>query len=85
MPHIGDVAHIAHFVAQMGQVAPQHVKGHIRPRMAEVRLAVHRRTAHIQTHMRGRDGFKDFFVATEGVVKLKDGLHEANILGLGDF
>jgi len=53
MAHIGDVAHIAHFVPQVGQVAEKDVECDGRTGVSEVCIAIDCRTAHIHAHMGG--------------------------------
>ena len=61
MAHIGDVAHVAHLVADMGEIAEHHIEGHGRTRVSQMRLAIYRRPADIETHMVRSDWFKQFF------------------------
>ena len=49
--HIRDIAHVAHFVAQILQIAIEHIKRDRRARMTQMGIAVHRRSADIHTHM----------------------------------
>ena len=51
VPHIGDVTHIAHLVAEVLQVPIQQVESDGRAGMPQVRIPIHRRSAHIHPHM----------------------------------
>ena len=51
MAHIGDVAHVAHLVAEVAQKFEEHIVGHSRPCMPEVGVAVDRGAAHVHAHM----------------------------------
>ncbi len=68
MSHVGDVAHIAHLVADMCQVTEKHVEGNGRAGMAQMAVAVNGRTAHIHAHMVGRDGSKKLFLMRKCIV-----------------
>ena len=59
--HIGDVAHIAHLVADMLQVAEHHVERDGRTGMAQMGVAIDGGTADIHAHMVGSQGFEKFF------------------------
>ena len=72
--HIRDVLHIAHRVAEMAQIALDHVEGDITFRVTEVRRAVHGGSAHVHPHKTGGEGLEDFFFAGERVVNGK-GVH----------
>ena len=51
MAYISDVAHIAHFVAQMEQIAVEQVEGDSRTRMAQMGIAIHGGTADIHAYV----------------------------------
>ena len=59
--HIGDVAHIAHFITQMQQVAVQEVECDGRTRMAQMGIAIHSRTADIHAYVSIVQRLKYFF------------------------
>ena len=61
MAHIGDVADIAHLVAQMFEKLEQHVIGHAGSGMAEMGVAIHGRAANIHTHVSRMDRDEQFF------------------------
>ena len=50
MPHVGDVAHVAHLVAERLQITEQQVEGHGRTRVPQMRIAVDRRPADVHAH-----------------------------------
>ena len=66
--HIGDVAHIAHFVAQRFQIAKQHIESDGRACVPQVRVAIHGGSAHIHTHRLFVDRHKMLFSAGECIV-----------------
>ena len=61
MPHISDVAHIAHLVAQMLQVAEKQVESDGRTGMSQMGVAIDRRSAYIHAHVRCMQWFEGFF------------------------
>ncbi len=75
VPHVGDVAHVAHLVAERTKVAEQQVESHGRARMAQVRVAVDRGTAHVHAHMGRIDRLELLLAAGERIVKQQLGLH----------
>ena len=68
MAHVGDVAHIAHLVAQLLQVAEQHVEGDGRTGVAQVRVAIDRGAAHVHAHHGLTEGHEVFLAPCEGIV-----------------
>ena len=61
MAHVGDVAHIAHLVADMGEIAEHQVEGHRRTGVSEMGLAIDGRAADIEAYVIGHDRGKEFF------------------------
>ena len=61
MAHVGDVAHIAHLVADMGKVAEHQVEGHGRTGVSEMGFTIDGRAADIETHVVGHDRGEEFF------------------------
>ena len=53
MAHIGDVAHIAHLVAEVLQVAEKDVEGDGRTGMSQMGIAIDRGSADIHSYMGG--------------------------------
>jgi hypothetical protein len=49
--HVGDVAHVAHLVAHVREPAVEHIEGEEAAHVAQVHIAVHGRSAHVQSHM----------------------------------
>ena len=80
MAHIGDVAHVAHLVAQVLEVAEEHVEGDGRPGVAQVRVAVHRGAAHVHAHVGRVDGLEELLAAGEGVVDKQFVFHCRSLL-----
>ena len=76
MPHIGDVADIAHGISQVFEVTEEEVEGDGRTRVSEVGIAIDGGSTHIHAYATFVNGFEDFFCAREGVVNLKS--HELN-------
>jgi hypothetical protein len=63
VPHIGDVAHIAHFVTQVLKVAEEHIEGDGRAGVAQVGVAIDGGAAHVHAHMTFMDGLEEFLGA----------------------
>ena len=69
MTYIGDIAYIPHPVIKMHQVPVEQVECHSRTGMAQVRLAVDRRTADIHAHFTGNYRVERFDISRKGIVK----------------
>jgi hypothetical protein len=71
---VGDVARVAHAVLAVTapQQARQHVEHHRRPRVADVRVGVHCRTADVHRHPPGVERFEDFLAAGGRIVQLHE-------------
>ena len=67
MPHVGDVAHIAHLVAEMAQQFEQHVVGDSRSRVSQMGVAVDGGAADIHAHMAGMHGHEEFLAVRKGI------------------
>ena len=72
---IGDVTHVAHLVAEVLQVAEQHIEGDGGTCMAKMSRAIDSGTAHIKTHIGGIERFEQLFPARERVVYHKSVFH----------
>ncbi len=68
MPHVGDIAHIAHLVAQMGKIAVHNVESYRRTGMAQMAVAVHGGTANVHTHKRFVKRLECLFLARQRVI-----------------
>ena len=68
MAHIGDITHVAHFVAQMLQVAEHHVERDGGAGMPQMGVAINRGTADIHAHIGGMQGHETFFLTSERIV-----------------
>ena len=66
--YIGDVAHIANFVAAVFEVTVDDVEGEGRAGVAQVGIAIDGGTTDVHSHERGLEGFEDFFFSCEGIV-----------------
>ena len=66
--HIGDVAHIAHLIAQMHQVAVQHIESDGGPGVAQMTVAIDGGTADIHAHVVGSEGFEKLFLVRKSIV-----------------
>ena len=73
--HVGDVAHVAHLVAQVFQVAKHEVEGDGRTGVAQMSVAVDGRSANIHAHMSGVDRFEYLLRAGQRIVKIKGMFH----------
>ena len=65
--HVGDVAHVAHLVAEVAEKFAQHVIGHARAGVAEMGVAIDGGTAYIHAHMAGVDRLEELFAAGQGI------------------
>ena len=68
MPHIGDVAHIAHLVAEVGEVTVDHIEGDGGACMAQMAVAVDCWAAHIHAHAAFVQRLEELFLACERVI-----------------
>ncbi len=68
--HVGDVANIAHFVAEMFQISENQVESDGWTGVTQVRIAINGGTADIHAHVRGVEGFKRLLAAREAVVDI---------------
>ena len=67
--HIGNVAHVAHLVAQMFQVAEYEVERNGRACMTQMAVAIHRRSANIHANMSRMNGHEAFFATRQRVIQ----------------
>ena len=82
VPHIGDVAHIAHFVTQVLKVAEEHIEGDGRAGVAQVGVAIDGGSAHVHAHVRLVERHKLFFAPCEGVIDVKRMVHCVAVKGV---
>ncbi len=75
MAHIGDIAHVAHLIPQVTQIAEQNIESDCRACMAQVCVAIYSRPTHIHAHMTFMDRLERLFEACERIVKGKVILH----------
>lgn len=80
MSHVGHVAHVAHLVAERPEITKQQVKGHRRPGVSQMRIAIYGGSADIHPHMRGIDRLEGFLAAVERVVKGQFRFHNKQYL-----
>ena len=66
--HVGDVAHIAHLIAQMLQVAEHQVEGDGRAGMTQMGVAIDSGAADIHAHIRSMQRLKALFLARQGII-----------------
>ena len=64
MSHVGDVAHIAHLVADVLEVAEQEVEGDGGTGVAQMCIAINGGAANVHAHAARNDGAKQLFTAT---------------------
>ncbi len=76
MPHIRDIAYITDLIAQMLQIAEQEVERDGRPGMTQMRVAIDRRPADIQPHLRGMQGFEQLLAPVQRIVKHQPVFHD---------
>ena len=65
--HIGDVAHVAHFVAQVCEPAVEHIESCEAAHIAQVHIAVHGWSAHVQANERRVQRNELFLLARQRV------------------
>ena len=79
MADIGDVLHIAHFVADVAQIAHCDIEADVTLGMADVRQAIDGRTADVDSHMVAMQGDEIFFLPCERVIDLQSHRHSVPI------
>ena len=79
MAHIGDVAHIAHFVAEMSQIAEKYVERDGRTRMSQMAVAIDGGTAYIHAHAPLHERHKQLLPPCERVIDKQILLHHGRI------
>ena len=73
--YVGDVAHIAHAVADVQQIAINDIETDKSAAVAEVYFVINRRAADIHAYMAVLHGAKSFFLSCGAVVQLQVVLH----------
>ena len=68
--HVGDVANIADFIAEVFQISENQVKSNGWTGVTKVGIAIDSGSADIHAHMRGVEGFKRLLAAREAVVDI---------------
>ena len=68
MPHVGNVAHIAHFVSEVLQIAKHHIEGDGWASMPQMSVAIDGGAAHIHTHPPFNKGAEEFLLPCQGIV-----------------
>ena len=68
MAYISDVAHVAHFVAQVLEIAEKDVKRDSRACMAQMWITIDGRSTNIHAHVGCMQGLEDFLMPRERVV-----------------
>ena len=68
MAHIRDVAHIAHLISQMLEVAEQQVERDGRACMSQVWITIDSRTAYIHAYMGGMQRLEQLLAACQRIV-----------------
>ena len=71
--HVGDVAHIAHLVAQMKEITEEEVEGDGRTGMTQVGITIYRRTADIHAYTALHQRTEEFLLSAQCIVD-KQGL-----------
>ena len=67
MAHVGDVAHVAHLVAEVAQQLEEHVVGHSGARVSEMGVAVDGGPADIHAHVAGMDGHEELLAVRKRI------------------
>ena len=75
VPHVGDIAHIAHLVAQVLEQAVQPIVGDARTGVAQVGVAVDGRAADIQADTARMDRFEKFLLVRQGIEDIVGARH----------
>ena len=68
MAHVGDIADVAHLVAEMAQIAEEDVESDGGTGVSQMAVAVHRRAAHVHAYPLRMYGAEQFLAARQGVV-----------------
>jgi len=55
MSHVGDIAHVAHFIADVGQIAEKHIESDGRTCMSQMSVTIDGRAAHVHADAFGND------------------------------
>ena len=71
MAHIGDVAHIAHLVTEVFQIAEKNIKRDGRTGMSQMGIAINGRSANIHTYMRSMQRLEALLLPMQGIVNQK--------------
>ena len=75
MAYIGDVADVAHLIAEMLEVAEKDIEGDSRTGMPQMGVAIDGGAADVHAHVGRVDGLEPLFLAVERVVDKKGLLH----------
>ena len=75
MPHVGNVAHIAHFVTEAAKVPEQQIKRNRRTGMSQMRIAVDSRSTDIKSYERRFERNELLFATGKGIVNAKFRVH----------
>ena len=73
--HIGNVAHIAHFVTEAAKVPEQQIKRNRRTGMSQMRIAVDSRPTDIKSYERRFERNELLFATGKGIVNAKFRVH----------
>ena len=71
MAHVGDVAHVAHLVAEVFQISEKDVERDGRTGMSEMGITIDRGTANIHPHMGCVQRLEAFLLPMQGIVNQK--------------
>ena len=78
MSHVGDVAHVTHFVAEVPQVAEHHVESDGGTCVSQMGVAVNGGSAHVHSHVRSVQRTEKLFLSRKSVVYNKFAFHNIN-------
>ena len=78
MAHIGDIAHIAHLIPKMFQVAEKDIEGDCRACVPQMWVAIDGRATYIHAHVRRMQRFEQLFLTCKCIVNDEILLHILN-------
>ena len=71
MAHIGDIAHIAHLIPKMFQVAEKDIEGDCRACMPQMWVSIDGRATYIHAHIRRMQRFEQLFLTCKCIVMMR--------------
>lgn len=71
MTYVGDIAHIAYFIADVLQITKQQIERDSRTSVAQVAVAIYGRSAYVHTYMTRMVRYELFLLAVERIINRK--------------